>query len=211
MPVLWSQNCSEDFHQGGVGSGGSHAQARNRNVPIPRRLVHPNRQVLQDQLRQLLSLIHSAFSSTGRNRISARASVLYTWGSNSTFRWGVWPSQERLGRLHEALVDLHALGAGLIALWLHLVSIMALCIDIVPRVRLHMQLFVLSQWKTSSRDLSIKLTVTTPLAKHLRWWWDRKNLTGVQLRKPQAQLMLKMDVCTSCGGWFIVNKPFAQV
>ena len=113
-------------------------------------MVHPDRQVLQDQLRQLLSLVNSLgfLVNLEKSDLCPSKCFVYLGVKFDLQLEHLWTSQERLNRHHKALVDHHVLRAGLIALWLHLLSIMASCIGIVPWARLHIrpiQLFMMSQ------------------------------------------------------------------
>ena len=100
-------------------------------------------------------------------------------------------------------------------MWLHLLGVMASCIEVIPWARLQRrppQLFFLSQWKPSSRDLSATITITPFIRDHLAWWSDSANLLkGSPLRQPSAELVLRTDASTSWGwGGAIVRGPFAQ-
>ena len=57
--------------------------------------------------------------------------------------------------------------------FLHLLGLMASCIEIVPHARLFMrpvQLHLLHYWRPISRDLQTKIPINSFLEDHLKWW-----------------------------------------
>ena len=65
--------------------------------------------------------------------------------------------------------------------FLHLLGLMASCIEIVPHAWLFMrpvQLHLLHYWRPISRDLQTKVPINSFLVDHLKWWKRKENLVG---------------------------------
>ena len=63
--------------------------------------------------------------------------------------------------------------------FLHLLVIMASCIELIPNARLFMrpiQLHLLFHWKPSSQILEAKVPFSKLLKSHLKWWLNQENL-----------------------------------
>ena len=102
-----------------------------------------------------------------------------------------------------------------VALWLHLLGVMASCIGIVPWARLKMrpiQLFLLTQWSPISKDMLTSIQLTSVVKGHLSWWLNPSNISlGVPLAPTPASITMRTDACTSWGwGGYIIRGPYAQ-
>ena len=91
----------------------------------------------------------------------------------------VLPTQERIDKLHSAI---HCLieGHNMAHNFLHLLGLMASCIELIPNARLYMrpiQLHLLHFWRPVTKDMQMIVPVTQHLKGHLKWWLDIANIT----------------------------------
>lgn len=89
----------------------------------------------------------------------------------------VEPTLDRIQKLELALQQLLS-GRITARHYLHILGIMASCLELIPFARLQMrpmQLHLLSFWKPSSRDLELEIPVTQHLVSHVTWWLNRAN------------------------------------
>lgn len=73
--------------------------------------------------------------------------------------------------------------------FLHLLGLMASCIELIPNARLFMrpiQLHLLHFWRPVTRELQAKIPITQHLLDHLEWWKNKKNLLKGKPFCPEA-------------------------
>ena len=113
-------------------------------------LIHPVEAVLKEQLAMLIQtveklgfLINWQKSDLEPSRHFTYLGVLFNLHKGLAF-----PSKDRLDRLEEAISSIQSNHGGQVGMWLHMLGIMASCIEIVPWARLRMrpiQMFLLAK------------------------------------------------------------------
>lgn len=126
----------------------------------------------------------------------------------------VTPTPERISKIELAIQKLTQ-GQILARDYLHLLGLMASCIDLIPNARLYMrpiQLHLLSFWKPSKQSLDIKIPCTQHLVSHLQWWLQTANtLKGRSLRPIQANITITTDASLKgYGGHININQQVFQ-
>ncbi|KAK3097899.1 hypothetical protein FSP39_014269 [Pinctada imbricata] len=123
----------------------------------------------------------------------------------------VMPTNERITKLYNA-VKLIIAGQNLARDFLHLLGIIASCIEIIPNARLYMrpiQLHLLAFWKPSSQNLEIKIPVTNHLISHLKWWLNPVNvLRGRNLLQGQTTVTITTDASNLGYGGHMKSQVF---
>ena len=108
----------------------------------------------------------------------------------------VFPTLERITKLEEAS-KLLIQGKNSAFQFLHVLGLMASCIEIIPFARLHMrpiQLHLLAHWNPVSKDLTANVPITAHLIDHLRWWLLRANtLKGRSLQQWSTTVTITTD------------------
>ena len=81
--------------------------------------------------------------------------------------------------------------------FLHILGIMASCLELIPNARLYMrpiQLHLLAFWKPSSLDLEVSIPVTQHLKCHLQWWLNPVNtMKGRSLQPVHTDVTITTD------------------
>ena len=121
----------------------------------------------------------------------------------------MFPTPERLSKLLSAVNNI--LTNQVTAQdFLHLLGLMASCLELIPNARLYMrpiQLHLLCFWKPSSMNLTVKIPVTQHLKSHLRWWSDLANiLKGRSLQQSQTNITITTDASNSGYGGHVMNQ-----
>ncbi|KAK3093866.1 hypothetical protein FSP39_021232 [Pinctada imbricata] len=123
----------------------------------------------------------------------------------------VMPTNERITKLYNA-VKLIIAGQNLARDFLHLLGIIASCIEIIPNARLYMrpiQLHLLAFWKPSSQNLEIKIPVTNHLISHLKWWLNPVNVLRVRnLLQGQTTVTITTDASNLGYGGHMKSQVF---
>lgn len=126
----------------------------------------------------------------------------------------VFPTEERLEKLKLAVYKLMR-GQATALDFLHLLGILASCIQLIPFTRLHMrpiQIHMLQQWKPSSQIYSKKIPVTPQLTSHLKWWLQTQNISqGKSLVPWETDLSMTTDASLSGFGGHVQEKMFQGV
>lgn len=97
--------------------------------------------------------------------------------------------------------------------YLHMLGLMASCIELIPYARLHMrpiQLHLLHWWRPASRELEMEIPTSQHLVTHLNWWLQPANMQKGRLLQPfQANITIATDASTQ--GWGgVMNNQFVQ-
>ena len=120
----------------------------------------------------------------------------------------IFPTEERVLKVKE-VIDNFSLRPVTARYFLHLLCLMASCIELVPNARLHMrpiQLHLLSFWKPSKDSLEMEVPCTRHLLGHLKWWCLPANiLKGQSLRQVQTTVTITTDASKSMYGGHMGN------
>ena len=116
----------------------------------------------------------------------------------------VKPTEERAIKLYQGVKAIIK-GQSQAKDFLHLLGVIASCIEIIPNARLYMrpiQLHLLSFWKPSSLDLVKIIPVTQHLIDHLQWWLNPNNvLKGKYINQKEPSVTVTTDASkTGYGG-----------
>ena len=122
----------------------------------------------------------------------------------------VCPTLERIAKIEQAI---HLLKKDPTALnFLHLLGLMASCIDIVQNARLYMrplQLHLLHFWRPATRDLQAKIRVNKFLLDHFKWWLNKQNLIQGKCFTPkESTKVLTTDASKQGFGGHLENQVF---
>ena len=116
----------------------------------------------------------------------------------------VKPTEERAIKLYKGVKAIIK-GQSQAKDFLHLLGVIASCIEIIPNARLYMrpiQLHLLSFWKPSSLDLVKIIPVTQHLIDHLQWCLNPNNvLKGKYINQKEPSVTVTTDASkTGYGG-----------
>ena len=122
--------------------------------------------------------------------------MIYLGALLSLRRGLILPTEERFAKIQLALIPLCHLTVKARD-FLHLLGLMASCIELVPNARLYMrpiQLHLLCFW-TPAKDPLEKLVPCTPhLRPHLNWWRQRANIfKGCSVQKTMTEATITTD------------------
>ncbi|CAC5406579.1 unnamed protein product [Mytilus coruscus] len=96
--------------------------------------------------------------------------------------------------------------------FLHLLGIMASCIELIPNARLYMrpiQLHLLSFWRPACQEFKTLVPVTQHLKSHLIWWLNSANtLKGRSLQPQQTCITITTDASKTGYGGVMDKKIF---
>ena len=99
----------------------------------------------------------------------------------------VCPTLERIQKIEKAI--LLVIQEPTAYTFLHLLGLMASCIELVPNARLFMrpiQLHLLHFWRPVTGELQAKVLITQYLLDHLKWWENKENLLKGKPFCPEA-------------------------
>ena len=152
--------------------------------------------------------VHNQF----REIISDPKSNKYIPGQSVQTSFGTsFPTIDRIEKLeHE--IQILITRENSVFQFLHVLGLMASCIEIVPFARLHIrpiQLHWLSIWKPVSKDMLIRIPVTKHLIRHLKWWLVRANTLKGRSLQPYMTVSITTDSSkTGYGGHLEGRKIF---
>lgn len=124
----------------------------------------------------------------------------------------VLPTPERVQKLQNALQILSR-GQNTAKDFLHLLGLMASCIELIPNARLFMrpiQLHLLAFWRPSSQDLGVQIPVTPMLKSHLVWWSQTANITKGRSTLPNITSVTITTDASKQGYGGYMGKKFCQ-
>ncbi|CAC5410887.1 unnamed protein product [Mytilus coruscus] len=170
-------------------------------------------QLYQDRKKSLDLLISLGFLIIReKSSLLPTQKLVYLGGQFHLDKGLVCPTQERIDKLNMAVLILSSGNAVSAFHFLQLLGIMASCIELIPNARLFMrpnQLHLLSFWRPSCQDLSIKIPVILHLKSHLRWWKNSANTQrGQFFQLAQTSVTITTDASKSGYGGFINNQIF---
>lgn len=169
--------------------------------------------LLSDQKTTVSLLLQLGFIINVEKSSLVPKQVITYLGSVFNLKLGlVYPTLERITKLEEA-IRLLIQGKNSAFQFLHVLGLMASCIEIIPFARLHMrpiQLHLLAHWKPVSKDMTINVPITGHLIDHLRWWLLRANtLKGRSLQQWSTTVTITTDSSkTGYGGHMNEQKVF---
>lgn len=123
----------------------------------------------------------------------------------------ILPTEERFLKIQNAILDL-VNGKNKAQNFLHLLGLMASCLELIPNARLFMrpiQLHLLSFWKPSSHSLDMIIPFTQHLQSHLRWWLNPANIfKGRSLHQTLSEVIITTDASKKMYGGHLGNQYF---
>ena len=136
------------------------------------------RQLLQDREKCLNRLISLGFIiNKEKSELIPKQQITYIGGLFLFDQEIVTPTPDRIKKLESAVKNIYQ-GQNQAKDFLHLLSLIASCLELIPNARLFMrpiQLHLLCFWKPSSLDLETRIPVTQHLKSHLQWWLNSVN------------------------------------
>ena len=133
---------------------------------------------------------------------------VYLGGQFALDRGTVSPTQDRVIALNAAIQTIqHKICTA--RDYLHLLGLMASCIQIVPNARLYMrpiQKHLLSHWRPASQEWEAIIPFTQQLNPHLAWWLNSANiLKGQSFVSQTSSVVLTTDASMYAWGGHIGN------
>ena len=136
--------------------------------------------------------------------------ITYIGGLFNLEQGRVFPTPERVEKLTSAVSQMQTRQKATAKEFLHLLGLIASCLELIPNARLYMrpiQLHLLSFWKPSSLDLKLEIPVTKHLKSHLIWWLDIANITrGRSLLQVQTKVTITTDASKTGYGGYLGNR-----
>ena len=147
-----------------------------------------------------------------KSELIPKQEIVYKGGAFHLKLGIVTPTPERLRKLDLEIQRL-LLGQNQARDFLHLLGLMASCLELIPNGRLymrHIQLHLLAFWRPASMDLEVVVPITQHLKSHLRWWLDPANtMKGRSLQQAHTQITIATDASKHGYGGH-VGKDFIQ-
>ncbi len=126
----------------------------------------------------------------------------------------VLPTQARVNKLEGAVLSLTN-GQSSARDYLHLLGLMASCIEIIPNARLHMrpvQLHLLHFWQPITKKMDMLIPFTHHLKGHLKWWLNQANTTqGRLLHQGSTTITITTDASKTGFGGHMSNQIFQGI
>ena len=171
------------------------------------------RLLLQDREKCLNLLVALGFIiNKEKSELIPKQEIVYIGGAFHLKLGIVTPTPERLRKLDLAIQRLLS-GQNQARDFLHLLGLMASCLELIPNGRLFMrpiQLHLLAFWRPASMDLEVVVPITQHLKSHLRWWSDLANtMKGRSLQQAHTQITIATDASKHGYGGH-VGKDFIQ-
>ena len=131
-----------------------------------------------------------------KSNLFPKQKITYIGGSFHFDRAVVTPTPDRIKKLVLAVKKI-CNGQNQAKDFLHLLGIIASCLELIPHARLFMrpvQLHLLCFWKPSSQDLQALIPVTQHLKSHLQWWLVSANtMKGRSLHQAQTNITMTTE------------------
>ena len=171
------------------------------------------RLLVQDREKCLNLLVALGFIiNKEKSELIPKQEIVYIGGAFHLKLGIVTPTPERLRKLDLAIQRLLS-GQNQARDFLHLLGLMASCLELIPNGRLFMrpiQLHLLAFWRPASMDLEVVVPITQHLKSHLRWWSDPANtVKGRSLQQAHTQITIATDA-SKLGYGGHVGKDFIQ-
>ena len=167
--------------------------------------------LLQDRAKCLNLLTSLGFIvNIEKSSLEPSQTITYIGGLFHLDKGLVFPTPERVQKLLSAVGNLSKRNKATAKDFLHLLGLIASCLELIPNARLYMrpvQLHLLSFWKPSSMRLETEIPVTQHLRSHLKWLLDIANITkGRSLQQQQTAVTITTDASKTGYGGYIGNQ-----
>ena len=208
------------LHTGGRGSRSRATKARSGVVRLHRRLAH-SRELRESNVRQSVGETITLLQSLGwvinweKSHPTPSQSLIYLGARVDLVQGKMFPSQERVHSLYEALLSVEAETVSSAKRWLRVLGLLASLVDVVPLCRLHMrplQFHLLTFFRPAERDLTVPIPLSESVRPHLRWWRQDRNLfEGIPFGVWRPQLTVTTDASLSGWGAFCEARTLSGV
>ena len=142
-------------------------------------------------------------------------SLIYLGANIDLTKGRVFPSEERLRSLREAVSVVESTAFCTASSWLRMLGLMASMIDVLPLCRLRMrplQFHLLSVFRPADRDLRVSVPLSVGIRPHLEWWKADVNLReGIPFGIWRPQLTVTTDASLSGWGAFCQARTLSGV
>ena len=198
------------------------AHLRTQNIRLAAYLddwfvVNQNQKNLLTDREKSLNLLKSLgfIINLQKSQLKPTQSITYIGAKFSLKEGIVCPTIERVTNLHKAIQKiLNMQNVATARDYLHLLGIMASCIELIPNARLFMrpiQLHLLFHWRPASQKLEMKIPFSEHLKNHLQWWLNNKNvLKGRQLAHWESSAVITTDASMEGYGGHLNGKQIMQ-
>ena len=155
-------------------------------------IKNQNREILVSQSRMVLQLIErlGLIVNHAKSHLEPSQVIQYLGAVFNLQEGMIYPTLERCTKIQEEIRLLMSQTHQTAQLFLHVLGLMASCIDLTPLARLHMrpiQFYTLSFWRPHKDSLFHVIPVQDTLIQHLKWWQDCNNImAGTPLRQSHS-------------------------
>ena len=155
-------------------------------------IKNQNREILVSQSRMVLQLIErlGLIVNHAKSHLVPSQVIQYLGAVFNLQEGMIYPTLERCTKIQEEIRLLMSQTHQTAQLFLHVLGLMASCIDLTPLARLHMrpiQFYTLSFWRPHKDSLFHVIPVQDTLIQHLKWWQDCNNImAGTPLRQSHS-------------------------
>ncbi|VDI61342.1 Hypothetical predicted protein [Mytilus galloprovincialis] len=208
--TVWSNISSSSFYQSSIGSSCTFTSTRHQTSSIPGRLVS-SKSIISHVSPGSRDSVESS-GKVGFHNQSKK--ILFNSNTENNIYIGalfhldlgmVMPTQERVLKLLKTVKVMNLKKHATARDFLHLLGIMASCIEMIPYARLHMrpiQIYLLSHWRPTSQNLELNVPITQYLKSHLIWWSDTANITkGRSLQHWETHVTITTTDASTSNGW----------
>jgi hypothetical protein len=177
-------------------------------------IVNQNKRQLLSDRENCLNLLKSLdfLVNKEKSTLIPTQTLIYLGGLFHLDKGLIYPTQERIVKLNLAIENLLTQEKASALMFLHLLGIMASCLQMILNARLFMrpvQLHLLSFWRPSSHNLTVKIPVTPHLKSHLIWWSSSANtLKGQSFQFPKMSVVITTDASKKGFGGFMNEQIF---
>jgi hypothetical protein len=177
-------------------------------------IVNQNKRLLLSDRRNCLNLLKSLgfLVNKEKSTLIPTQTLVYLGALFHLDKGLIYPIQDRIVKLNLAIENLLTQEKASAFMFLHLLGIMASCLQMIPNARLFMrpvQLHLLSFWRPSSHNLTVKIPVTPHLKSHLIWWSSSANtLKGQSFQFQKMSVVITTDASKKGFGGFMNEQIF---
>lgn len=167
--------------------------------------------LLQDREKLLSLLVNLGFIINGKkSQLVPTQLITYIGGLFDLMKGLVYPTSERVDKIKQAINLILSQKFSTARDYLHLLGLLASCIDLIPNARLQMrpiQMYLLHFWRPSSQDLFFCIPLREHLVEHLKWWSLTANITrGKSFQPPPSVLTIQTDASLTAWGACLGNQ-----
>lgn len=166
-----------------------------------------NRELVLNLLAQLGFIVNRK-----KSQLVPTQQIVYIGGLFQLDKGLVLPTPERIKKLKSAVLKI--LNMQVTAKdYLHMLGLMASCIEMIPYARLHMrpiQIHLLFWWRPASKNMETIIPSSSHLRQHLNWWLHPANmLKGRSLQPVKTTMTIQTDA-SSMGWGGMLGKKLVQ-